>query len=111
MARHLDSAMQACVDTCLDCHTVCLSTASRHCLEAGGDHVRPVHFRLMMACAEICRTSAAFMSIGVPQHTKVCAVCAEVCEACAESCASVGDMDECVDACRRCAASCREMAS
>ncbi|HET6468414.1 MAG TPA: four-helix bundle copper-binding protein [Geminicoccaceae bacterium] len=109
--QHLDAHLQECIDHCLACHTVCLATASRHCLEVGGRHTEPEHFRLMLACAEICRTSAAFMALGLELHRRTCAVCAEVCEQCARSCEEVGDMDECVQACRRCAESCREMAA
>ena len=70
--------------------------------------------RLMLACAEICRTSAYFMELGTEFHKRtctVCAVCAEVCEECATSREAVGDMDECVAACRHCAESCRRMAA
>jgi hypothetical protein len=109
--NHLSPEMQACLDDCLRCYRTCLGEASAHCLEAGGKHVAPDHFRLMMACAEICRALAHFMLIGVPQHKATCRACAEVCEACAASCEEVGDMDECVRACRRCAESCRAMAA
>ena len=62
--------MQACIDECLRCYQTCLGMASNHCLPAGGKHVEPEHFRLMMACAEICRTSAHFMLIGLPALRK-----------------------------------------
>jgi hypothetical protein len=100
-----------CIQECLDCHRVCLQEAMNHCLEMGGKHVEPVHFRLMLTCAEICQTSANFMLSHSVMHKSVCAVCAEVCEACAESCQTLGDMQDCVNACRRCAASCRKMAA
>ena len=82
-----------------------------HRLEAGDRHIEPKHFRLMMACAEICQTSANVMLMGSDLHKHTCAGCAEVCEECARSCEQVGDMQECVDACRRCAESCRKMAA
>jgi hypothetical protein len=107
----LSDEMQSCIDKCLECHSVCLSMAMNHCLEAGGKHLEPDHFRLMIACAEICQTSANFMLIGSDLHKRVCAVCAEVCEACAKSCEEIGNMQECVDACRACAESCRQMAA
>lgn len=110
MHNHSDT-MQDCVDHCLKCHSVCLSMAMNHCLEAGGKHLEPEHFRLMMACAEICQTSANFMLIATDFHKRTCALCAEICEACAQSCEQVGDMQECVDACRACAESCRRMAA
>ncbi|TNC04779.1 four-helix bundle copper-binding protein [Methylobacterium terricola] len=103
--------MQACIDVCLRCYQTCLSMASTHCLETGGKHVEPEHFRLMMACAESCRSSAHLMLIGTALHKHQCSACAEVCAACAASCEEVGDMDACVQACRACEASCRKMAA
>ena len=111
MTHGLSAEMQRCVDECLRCYAVCLQMAMHHCLEAGGEHTAPRHFRLMMACAEICRTAAHFMLIGSEHHRHVCAECAEICEQCAKDCERLGDMQECVDACRRCAESCRKMAA
>ncbi len=106
---HLSKEMQQCVDECTSCAQVCLDTAMSTCLETGGKHTEPKHFRLMIACAEVCRSCAAVMLTGVEQHRSVCAACAEICEACAKSCEQIGGMQECVDACRRCAKSCRAM--
>ncbi|MCP8896481.1 four-helix bundle copper-binding protein [Shinella daejeonensis] len=109
--HQISPEMQSCIDECLRCHSVCLSMAMNHCLEAGGQHVEPNYFRLMAACAEICQTSANFMLIGTDLHKRTCAVCAEVCKECARSCEQISDMQECVDACRRGAESCRKMAA
>ena len=106
----LNPAMRDCIERCLHCYSVCVSTAMNHCLEAGGKHTEPAHFRLMMACAEICRTSAHFMLIGSEHHKHTCSECAEICTECADDCERVGDMQECIDACRKCAESCRQMA-
>ena len=105
------SEMSSCIEECLRCYQTCLGAAMSHCLEAGGKHVEPKHFRLMMACAEICRTAAHFMIIGSGHHGHVCAECAEICEECARDCEQVGDMQKCVEACRRCAESCRSVAA
>jgi hypothetical protein len=102
--------MQQCIEECLNCHRVCLSEAMNHCLQAGGQHNEPTHFRLMMGYAEISLTSAKFMLSSLPQHTKVCGVCAEVYDACAQSCESIPGMEMCAQTCRHCAASCRQMA-
>lgn len=102
--------MQKCIDDCVRCHQICLRMAMNHCLEMGGRHVEPGHFRSMITCAEICRTAADFMLASSPLHAQTCAVCAQVCDACARSCEQVGDMDECVRACRQCADSCRQQA-
>ncbi|MCY1456241.1 hypothetical protein D9M68_680070 [compost metagenome] len=105
-----DEDMEACISQCLGCYRNCLQTASQHCLEAGGKHIEPEHFRLMMACAEICRTTAHTMLIGVAIHGRVCAACADMCRACAESCTGLHGMAECEEACRRCAQACEKMA-
>jgi len=109
--HHMDQSMQDCIDACLACYKTCLSHAMGHCLEVGGEHVAKDHFTLMMACAEICRTSAHFMLMGSPHHKHICAECAEICDQCATDCERLGDMQECVDVCRRCAESCRKMAA
>jgi hypothetical protein len=93
------------------CYQVCTGMAMTHCLELGGKHVEPAHFRLMMACAEICRTSAHFMLIRSPHHKHTCRECAEICDECAKDCERIGDMQACVEACKRCAESCRRMAA
>ena len=105
------SDMQACIEECLRCYQSCLGMAMNHCLEAGGRHVEPGHFKLMMACAEICRTSAHFMLINTPHHKHTCAECAEICEECARNCDGLDGMEECVKRCRACAESCRRMAA
>ena len=109
--RHASREMQACIDECLRCYRTCLAMAMGHCLEMGGKHTEPAHFRLMSACAEVCRTAAHVMLIGSKHHKHVCAECADICEDCARDCERIGDMQECVDACRRCAESCRAMAA
>lgn len=106
----INSQMETCIENCLTCHKVCLREAMIHCLEVGGRHIEPSHFRLMLNCAEICQTSANFLLSHSEFHQQACAVCAEICEACARSCEQVGEMEECVQVCRRCAESCRQMA-
>lgn len=102
--------MQHCIDDCLHCYQICTRESMNHCLETGGRHTEPEHFRLMLHCAEICRTAASFMLGSSALHAVVCGACAEVCQACADSCEQTGDMDECAQACRACAQSCSRMA-
>ncbi|BBL77403.1 four-helix bundle copper-binding protein [Methylomagnum ishizawai] len=106
----MEEATRACIDACAHCHQICLETAMNHCLETGGEHVAPEHFRLMLGCAQLCRLSADFMLSGVRFHHRLCGLCAEVCEACAHDCERIGGMERCVAACRACAQSCRQMA-
>ena len=111
-AGHMQSAMPGideCIDRCIECHKVCLHEAMQHCLEVGGDHVAPEHFRLMITCAQMCQISADFMLAGSMLHMQVCGVCAQVCEQCALSCRQLDDMEMCAQACERCAESCRKM--
>nr|WP_246436194.1 four-helix bundle copper-binding protein [Rhizobium cellulosilyticum] len=69
------------------------------------------HIRLMLACAEMCRTSAHFMILETPHHKHTCKECAEICLECAAACEKTGGMQDCVDACRACAESCSMMAA
>ncbi|HEY1962947.1 MAG TPA: four-helix bundle copper-binding protein [Rhizomicrobium sp.] len=101
---------QDCVEAALQCHKTCLGMAMTHCLDEGGEHVTPRHFRLMIDCAAICATAADFIMHKSQFHRQLCALCAEVCNACAEDCAKLDGMEECVEACRRCYQACREMA-
>jgi hypothetical protein len=86
-----------------------------HCLELGGKHADPVHIGLLLDCADICRTSAAFMLRGSERYQLTCRICAEICLACAESCERMGSSDEtmlqCAQECRRCQQSCERMAA
>ena len=107
----MSASAQSCIQDCLRCYQTCQSNAAGMCLEQGGAHARPEHIRLMLSCAEVCRTAAAVMLNQSPQHPAMCRAWAEFCAACAESCATVGGMDECVQACRSCAESCRRMAA
>lgn len=106
----MNKGMQECIDECLRCYQTCLGAAMNRCLEAGGEHVAPPHFRLMMACSEMCRTAAHFMLLNSPHHSHVCEECAVICTECAKDCGRMGGMDDCVTACTRCAESCRAMA-
>ncbi|UXI68954.1 ferredoxin [Tahibacter amnicola] len=98
-----------CIQDCLTCFRTCLAAAMNFCLEAGGRHIAPVHIRLMTGCADVCRTTAAYLLSSTPFYEELCRACAAVCEACAADCDSVGKMDDCAEACRRCAESCRQM--
>jgi len=111
MHHQQSTDMQACIEQCLSCYRTCVSMAMNHCLQLGGEHTEKAHFTLMMACAEICRTSAHLMLIGSPEHKFTCRACAEICEHCADDCEKLGDMEDCVKACRACAESCRTMAA
>lgn len=111
LREQISAELNECIRVCLDCYRTCQQTAAVHCLELGGKHVEPQHLRLMLSCAEVCRTAAALMLNNSPQHHLQCAVCAEICRQCAESCREIGDMDECVTACEACEESCQRMAA
>ena len=84
--------------------------AMTHCLDEGGQHVAPQHFRLMIDCAAMCATTADFIMHKSQFHRQLCGLCAEVCNACAQDCMKLDGMEECVEACRKCAQACRAMA-
>lgn len=100
---------QPCIDACSKCYQICLHTAMTHCLVTGGKHVEPEHFRLMVNCAQICKTSIDLQLTESAFCGNYHELCAEVCDACADSCAALNDMTVCEKACRDCAVSCRSM--
>ncbi len=101
---------RAAIEQALRCHTVCLASAMTECLERGGEHVRPQHFRLMMDCVAACHFAADLMAHKSQFHARACGLCAEICDTCAEDCARLEGMEPCVAACRSCADACRGMA-
>ena len=109
--QKLSPEMNKCIDVCLDCYGTCQQTAITHCLPLGGDYVEPEHFRLMMDCAEICRSAAALMLNGSPFHPQTCEICAQICRACADSCRNLSEMEDCVRICEECAELCEHMAA
>lgn len=106
--------MRWCIEHCTNCHRICLETIA-YCLAMGGTHAEANHIRLLMDCAEICRTSADFMIRRSEFYGRTCAACADVCAACTEDCRSLGSGDQqmtvCAEMCERCAESCRQMAT
>lgn len=109
--QHISPEMRQCIDACHACHVTCLSEATGHCLEMGGEHAAPKHIRIMLDCAQICATAADFMARGSQAHALVCGVCAQICRACAESCRKIDGMEECAATCERCAEMCEAMAA
>lgn len=104
--------MQECIDNCTDCFQVCEQMIT-HCLSKGGEHASANHIRLLVDCAEACKTSVGFMLRNSPYHHLTCGVCAQICTACADDCETMNDdemMKECIEICRRCATSCAAMA-
>jgi hypothetical protein len=108
--HHRNATSTACLEACLRCYQTCLDTAMTHCLETGGKHIEAKHFRLMMACSEICRSSSHLMLINSDHAKDLCKVCAKICDDCAADCEKLGDMKDCAAACRSCADACRKMA-
>ena len=104
-----EEPMQACIDACLACYRACLQAQMTHCLTVGGAHVEPAHFRLMTACAEMCRASAHILMTVSARQTHSCRAGAAIRETCADDCARLDGMEECVRACLACAERCREM--
>jgi hypothetical protein len=110
IAAEADSAeVIRCIDDCERCHRVCLRTAMTYCLEQGGEHVEPPYFRLMLACAQMCSTTADALLSAFASYEQMCALCANICRTCAASCERIGDMEECVEICRRCAERCERL--
>jgi hypothetical protein len=106
----LDALMQECLGNCTECHKVCLQTAVS--VDVVGK-LAPDDLKLLLNCAEVCRTCADFIATVSQFHPLMCGTCAQICEACAQMCRrySTATTRECADVCERCADSCRRMAA
>jgi hypothetical protein len=105
--NQFDSQIRDCMERLSHSHTMCLSMAMTHCLEAGGRHARPQHLRLMMDCAAFCALTNDMLAHKSQFHNAVCGLCADICETCAEDCERLDGMEDCAAACRGAAESCR----
>ncbi|MBS7455551.1 four-helix bundle copper-binding protein [Coralloluteibacterium stylophorae] len=104
-------SIDSCIAACTACQRICIETVG-HCLARGGAYAEPKHVNLLLACADICATSANTMLRDVELHTATCAACAQLCGACASACEGMDDdeaMPRCAEACRRCESECAAM--
>jgi hypothetical protein len=111
-ARSISNEMRHCIDTCLNCHAVCEATLS-YGLAHHGSYADRHDVLVLLDCADICRTSAAFLLRGSNLHLHTCQACATICAACADWCEERPHdpvMRQCATTCRECAESCLEMA-
>lgn len=110
-AQHAGHSMQACLDQCRKCHSVCEKTLA-YCQKKGGKYADAKHVNIMKDCILACKTSADFLSRNSELHNFSCGFCAAICRACAKSCETFKDdkqMKECADECNRCSSSCEKM--
>jgi hypothetical protein len=108
--RQPHGELDACARLCAECAMVCKRTFFTHCVQVGGDHVRPEHVLLVTDCIAACQIAADFLTRGSPRHADACRLCADVCQRCAEECRSMGGMEDCATTCQHCADSCNRMA-
>jgi hypothetical protein len=98
----LITMLAECADACYNCSTACLQEQDvkkmAECI------------RLDMDCAQLCQTTAAFISRNSDHANDLIKVCAEICSDCAEECAKHKDMEHCricAELCKKCAEMCR----
>jgi hypothetical protein len=60
MVHQMNPEMRQCIDACTECSSICRETVN-YCLERGGRLAEPKQLRMLMDCAEMCRTNADFM--------------------------------------------------
>lgn len=103
---------QTCIDACAKCAQIC-EECFNMCLQEADVKARGNCIKTLQDCAEICTTSACFMSRQSGSIKEVCTLCADICEKCANECAMFKDQhcQSCADTCRQCANECRNMAN
>ncbi|QQG35763.1 MAG: four-helix bundle copper-binding protein [Micavibrio aeruginosavorus] len=98
------------IAACQTCHLLCQETLAYHGDETGGRQLSPQHIKRLMACIEICQTTANLLAIRAPLIDQLCEICAHICEQCASSCRAVecDEMRQCANAAGHCASACYE---
>ncbi|OGI02564.1 MAG: hypothetical protein A2Y25_09660 [Candidatus Melainabacteria bacterium GWF2_37_15] len=109
---NLKQVWRDCIESCSDCHNVCVETAA-YSLQQGGELSDAKHIAILYDCIDICQASINSMSRGSELANKICATCGNICEICANHCDMFDDskVKDCARVCRECAAQCREMAA
>jgi hypothetical protein len=102
---------QACIQACQRCAQACEHCANA-CLGEKDVAMMSECIRLDRDCADICWTSAAWMSRDSRFARDLCRLCATVCDACGAECGKHKHehCQRCAEACRTCATECRRMA-
>ena len=111
MPTELTNEMERCIRDCLECYRVCVDAAINHQLGVVAGYMEPAQIRLLLACAEICQTTATLVQSGSPLHKPTCRVAAKLCRRCASECERLGNLEECLRASRHCADSCQRVAA
>ncbi|MEW6168353.1 MAG: four-helix bundle copper-binding protein [Pseudomonadota bacterium] len=104
-----EQSVQGCIDECQQCGEDCLRAALAD--PVLGPPLDAAHLRLLIDCAELCRSTARLLLGAAPHYVTACSACAEVCDACAQRCEQVDGLQACAEICRSCAQTCRTMAS
>lgn len=99
------------LEACQECDRLCLALVS-HCQTKDRQQAGMKQIRLLLDCAEICRTAVGFLPHGSALHLTICNACAVVCLKCAAACeefASDELMQGCAAACRCSAEACHAL--
>lgn len=99
--------VEGCIDECTQCAAECMQAAIA---PFTGPRLKPAHRRLLIACAEICRSTARLLLGSATDHVATCGACADLCTRCAELCEHDGILEECAQRCRSCAQTCLTLA-
>lgn len=102
--------MQSCIDACSKCVQICQECLNM-CLQEDDVRKRMNCIKTLQDCAEICSTTACFMSRGSGNIKHIWNACAIICDQCSSECGIFSDnhCQACADTCRQCADECRNM--
>ncbi|MDD7794091.1 four-helix bundle copper-binding protein [Clostridium sp. 'White wine YQ'] len=103
---------QSCIDICSKCAQIC-NECLNLCLHESDVKSRIDCIRTLQDCAEICTTSACFMSRGSGSIKEICNLCAVICEKCIVECEMHDDehCKTCANICSQCADECRKVSN
>ena len=107
----LSQIEKECLLACNECAAACLQCASA-CLDEEDPKAMVRCIQLDLACADMCRLTAASIARGDDYMKAVSSLCAQACKSCATECAkhAMAHCQLCAEACQRCAVACTNMA-
>lgn len=108
VSKNFRRQMQLSADHCLECFRAC-SEAMAHTIDLRRQHWEHEHYRILLDCIDVCKTTAGFLIRQSDYYKDICSVCALICKETTKCCQEFGNdpfMLKAGDIASKCAKSC-----
>lgn len=105
--RYMKNKNSQLFDILAECTKACYNCFIK-CLEEKDTPIMAACIKINVDCAQICQTTAAFISRGSEDSKSLMKICVEICKKCNEICSkhNPDHCQQCADACYKCAIAC-----